>query len=57
MAAEYGFIRAQLERQGTIIGPYDMLIAAHAKANHLAVVTNNAREFLRVEGLNVVNWE
>jgi len=44
------------KRQGTPIGPNDMLIAAHALAVGLAVVTDNAREFSRVPGLNVTNW-
>lgn len=55
-AEEYGKIRADLERKGTPIGPMDMLIAAHAKAEGLTLVTNNTREFLRVEGLDVENW-
>lgn len=55
-AEEYGKIRADLERKGTPIGPMDMLIAAHAKAEGLVLVTNNTREFIRVEGLNVEDW-
>ena len=53
---EYGKIRADLERNGTPIGPLDTLIAAHAKALDLTLVTNNVREFVRVEGLNVEDW-
>ncbi len=52
----YGKIRADLERKGTPIGPLDMLIAAHAKAEKLIIVTNNTREFLRVDGLEVEDW-
>jgi tRNA(fMet)-specific endonuclease VapC len=52
----YGDIRLSLERQGRIIGPLDMLIAAHAKARGLILVTNNTKEFERVEGLKVENW-
>ena len=55
-AEEYGKIRADLERKGTPIGPLDMLIAAHAKAEKLIIVTNNTREFLRVDGLEVEDW-
>lgn len=55
-AEEYGKIRADLERKGTPIGPMDTLIAAHARAEDLILVTNNTREFNRVEGLNVENW-
>ena len=55
-AERYGWIRADLERKGTPIGPMDMLIAGHAKAKDLILVTNNTREFLRVEGLKVEDW-
>ena len=55
-AEEYGKIRADLERKGTPIGPLDMLIAGHAKSEGLTVVTNNTREFCRVEGLVVEDW-
>jgi len=56
-ATEYGRIRAQLEKSGTLIGPLDMQIAAIALANNLIVVTHNIREFSRVEGLRVEDWE
>ncbi|MGJ7037737.1 tRNA(fMet)-specific endonuclease VapC [Shinella sp. BE166] len=49
-------IRYELERKGTPIGPYDMLIAAHALSLDLTLVTANIREFSRVEGLKVENW-
>ena len=56
-AAEcYGKVRAELERKGTPIGPLDTQIAAHAKALGLIIVTNNVREFGRVEGLELENW-
>ena len=55
-AVEYGKIRAALEKQGTPIGPLDMLIAAHAKAAGLTIVTNNVKEFARVAGLKIENW-
>lgn len=55
-AAEYGRIRAKLKRAGTPISDHDTLIAAHAKAEGLTVVTNNTREFIRVEGLQIEDW-
>ena len=55
-ADEYGRIRAELRRKGTPIGQMDMLIAAHAKAENLTFVTNNTREFERVEGLCLEDW-
>ena len=55
-AKEYGDIRAKLERNGTPIGFNDMLIAAHARALNLTLVTNNVKEFSRIENLNLENW-
>ncbi len=55
-ASEYGEIRDDLARQGTPIGPMDMLIAAHARAENLVLVTNNIREFERVPNLKLENW-
>lgn len=55
-AIEYGEIRSCLQAKGTPIGPLDMLIAAHAKAEKTVLVTNNVREFKRVPGLKVENW-
>ena len=55
-AVEYGDIRSGLEKEGTTIGPNDMLIAAHARALDLTVVTNNTKEFARVPGLKLDNW-
>ena len=52
----YAEIRSTLERRGTPIGPNDLLIAAHALALGLTLVTDNIREFSRVEGLAVENW-
>lgn len=52
----YAKIRTGLERQGTPIGPNDLLIAAHALALDLTLVTANVREFGRVSDLRVVNW-
>ena len=53
---EYGDIRASLQRLGTPIGPNDLFIAAHAKSLGYTLVTNNMREFCRVDGLSVENW-
>lgn len=53
---QYAALRHHLARQGTLIGPNDLLIAAQALANNLTVVTANNREFSRVPGLKVENW-
>ena len=53
---EYGVLRTSLEKQGNIIGANDLWIAAHAMALDLTLVTNNTREFSRVEGLRIENW-
>ena len=53
---EYGIIRAHLEKKGQPIGGNDLLIAAHAKALDLILVTNNIREFRRVPGLSIELW-
>jgi tRNA(fMet)-specific endonuclease VapC len=55
-AQMYGTIRATLERSGQLIGREDLLIAAHALAVDLTLVTNNEQEFLRVPNLKVENW-
>ena len=52
----YADIRQQLTRRGEIIGPNDLLIAAHARSQNLTVITANTREFLRVPELGVENW-
>lgn len=52
----HGTIKAALLRNGTPIGPLDLLIAAHARSLGLTLVTNNRREFDRVPGLKVENW-
>ena len=56
-AHAYGRIRADLEAAGTPIGPYDMQIAAIALANNLVLVTHNTREFSRIAGLALEDWE
>jgi tRNA(fMet)-specific endonuclease VapC len=53
----YASIRATLATRGTPIGPNDLLIAAIARAHNLILVTANVREFGRVEGLRIENWE
>ena len=52
----YGQIRQDLERRGQTIGANDLLIAAHASGAQATLVTNNEREFGRVQGLRVENW-
>jgi tRNA(fMet)-specific endonuclease VapC len=52
----YGEIRTDLQGRGVLIGPNDMLIAAHAMALGLVIVTNNGKEFSRVKGLMCENW-
>ena len=49
-------VRGELERQGNLIGPYDLLIAGQALAGGLTLVTNNIGEFQRVSGLNLQSW-
>jgi tRNA(fMet)-specific endonuclease VapC len=55
-AREAGDIRAALERSGTPIGPYDVLIAAQARRRGATLVTANKREFARVPGLKTEDW-
>ena len=52
----YGKLRAKLEQKGKLIGAMDMLIAAQVLNRDLILVTNNEREFKKVEGLSVENW-
>ncbi|PHN27275.1 tRNA(fMet)-specific endonuclease VapC [Pseudomonas sp. ICMP 460] len=55
-AIQTGQLRAELARAGTPIGPYDQMIAGHARSQGLILVTNNRREFDRVSGLRVEDW-
>lgn len=55
-ARTYGELRTTLEKRGTHIGPYDMMIAAHALSLDLIVVSDNERAFRRVKALQVDNW-
>lgn len=56
-AEHYGIIRTELERAGTPIGPNDLLIAATARAHGLVLVSHNLKEFRRVNGLKIEDWE
>ncbi len=55
-ATHTGQIRAELAKQGKPIGPYDHMIAGHARSKGLILVTNNDKEFRRVDGLRIENW-
>jgi tRNA(fMet)-specific endonuclease VapC len=55
-AYHFGRIRAELYRTGQPIGPYDMMIASHARASGLILATNNVKEFERVPGRLLENW-
>jgi tRNA(fMet)-specific endonuclease VapC len=55
-AEHYARLRSSLERAGTPIGAFDLLIAAHALSLDVILVTNNIREFRRIENLKVENW-
>ncbi len=55
-AIEAAIIRAQLEKKGMPIGPYDLLIAGLARSQDMTLVTNNIKEFERVVGLHLENW-
>ncbi len=55
-ACNYGEIRTHLEKSGNVIGPLDLIIAAHARCLNAVLVTNNVKEFSRVPKLKVENW-
>ena len=55
-ATHTGQIRAELGKIGKPIGPYDQMIAGHARSRGLIIVTNNEKEFNRVPGIRVENW-
>ncbi len=55
-AIHFGQVRAELAKSGKPIGPYDLMIAGHARSLGLILVTNNLREFKRVPGLRAENW-
>lgn len=54
--ADYGEIRVELEKKGAVIGPLDLLIAAHARSLAATVVTGNVGDFKQVKGLKVLAW-
>ncbi|CAB1084237.1 VapC toxin protein [Olavius algarvensis Delta 1 endosymbiont] len=56
LVACYGKIRASLESKGQTIGPLDMLIAAHALSLDLTIISNNIKEFSRIQNLKSENW-
>jgi tRNA(fMet)-specific endonuclease VapC len=55
-ARVYGRIRSALEAEGTTIGPYDMMIAAHVLSLELTLITDNEKEFRRISELKIENW-
>ena len=55
-ARRAALVRAELEAAGQVCGPYDLLLAGHALALGLTLVTNNVREFSRVSGLGIEDW-
>ncbi|MBU4177214.1 MAG: type II toxin-antitoxin system tRNA(fMet)-specific endonuclease VapC [Desulfurivibrionaceae bacterium] len=55
-ATDAAAIRAELEKKGLPIGPYDLLIAGLARSQNMTLVTNNTKEFERVDGLRLENW-
>ncbi len=55
-AIDYGRLKTDLRKQGRIIGPIDMLLAAQALNKELIFVTNNVKEFERVKGLKIEDW-
>ncbi|MCE0523041.1 MAG: type II toxin-antitoxin system VapC family toxin [Methylacidiphilales bacterium] len=57
LVSDYAEIRVDLEKRGTVIGPLDLLIAAHARSLGATLITANAGEFRRVKGLKVLAWK
>ena len=55
-AAPYGKLKTKLKKNGQIIGPIDMLLAAQAISKELIFVTNNVDEFKRIDGLKIEDW-
>ncbi len=56
-AKQYGIIRSDLETSGVVIGPNDLMIASIGLAHGITVVTHNTKEFSRVSGLHIEDWE
>lgn len=57
MAELCGKVRGELQKNGKPIGPYDLQIASIALANNLILVTHNKKEFSRIQGLEIEDWE
>jgi tRNA(fMet)-specific endonuclease VapC len=55
-AQEYGKVKKELKEKKCLIGPFDMLIGAHAKSLNMTLVTNRTKEFERIGGLQIENW-
>ena len=55
-AKEYGILKKDLKNRNCLIGPFDMLIGAHAKSLKATLVTNNTREFARIHNLKIEDW-
>jgi tRNA(fMet)-specific endonuclease VapC len=55
-AQEYGKVKKELKEKKCLIGPFDMLIGAHAKSLNMTLVTNNTKEFERINELKIENW-
>jgi tRNA(fMet)-specific endonuclease VapC len=55
-AKEYGAIKKELKDRNWLIGPFDMLIGAHAKSLNMTLATNNLNEFERIQNLKIENW-
>jgi tRNA(fMet)-specific endonuclease VapC len=55
-AQEYGKVKKGLKEKKCLIGPFDMLIGAHAKSLNMILVTNNTKEFARIAELKIENW-
>jgi predicted nucleic acid-binding protein len=56
-AETYGYLRTDLEKQGKLIGPYDLFIASISLANGATLITHNTTEFSRVSGLIIEDWQ
>jgi tRNA(fMet)-specific endonuclease VapC len=55
-AREYGIIKKDLKDKNLLIGPFDMLIGAHAKSLNMTLVTNSVREFERIQKIKIEKW-
>lgn len=55
-AEKYAVIRSELEKNGTLVGPNDMIIAATVMAKGGILVTHNTKGFARIKNLNVIDW-